>query len=56
MTITKYYGFALFPKRCSKCNRLFILEPYDIYYKQVGINYYSLKQIKCLECIKKTDI
>jgi hypothetical protein len=53
MTITTYDRFAVTPKRCNKCNRLFILEFYDIYYKQVGIDYFDLKQIKCKECKKK---
>lgn len=52
MTITKYDGLAIIPKRCDKCNRLFWLESYSIYYKEVGIESYSLKQIKCMECIK----
>lgn len=47
MTITTHDCFAVLPKRCDKCNRLFWLEPYDIYYKEVGIEHYSLKQIKC---------
>lgn len=47
MTITYKDRFALIPKRCDKCNRLFWLEPYSVYYKEVGIEYYSLKQIKC---------
>lgn len=55
MTITKYDGVAILPKRCNKCNRLFIFEPYDIYYKCVGIGLYNLKQIKCKECIKKAE-
>jgi len=52
MTITKHDGIAIIPKRCDKCNRLFWLETYDIYYKIVGVECYSLKQIKCRECIK----
>lgn len=52
MTITKHDGVAIIPKRCDKCNRLFWLELYDVYYKTVGIEQYSLKQIKCRECIK----
>ena len=47
MTITDKDGFALLPKRCDKCNRLFWFEPYWVYYKEVGIERYSLKQIKC---------
>ena len=52
MTITKHDGIAIIPKRCDKCNRLFWLEPYDVFYKMVGVEYYSLKRIKCIECIK----
>ena len=51
MTITKYDGLAILPKRCDKCNRLFWLEPYNIFYKTVGIENYSLKQIECKNCI-----
>ena len=51
MTITKHDGFSILPKRCNKCNRLFWLESYDVYYKEVGVQHYSLKQVKCLECI-----
>jgi hypothetical protein len=50
MTITNADGYAIIPKRCNVCNRLFWLEPYFIYYKIVGIDYYSLKQIKCKRC------
>ena len=50
MTITKYDRVAIFPKRCDKCNRLFWLEPYNIHYKIVGIDLYSLNQIECKEC------
>lgn len=52
MTITRYDGFAAIPKRCSVCGRLFWLEPYDVFYKTVGIESYSLKQIRCVECEK----
>jgi hypothetical protein len=50
MTITKYDRVAILPKRCNKCNRLFWLEPYNIFYKTVGIESYSLKQIECKKC------
>ena len=53
MTITNYDRFALIPTRCSKCNRLFIFEPYDIYYKEVGINYFDLEQVICKKCKEK---
>ena len=52
MTITRYDGFAAIPKRCSVCGRLFWLEPYNVFYKTVGIESYSLKQIRCVECVK----
>ena len=52
MTITTHDGVAIIPKRCDKCNRLFWLEPYDVYYKTVGIGCCTLKMIKCIECIK----
>ena len=55
MTITKYDGFAFIPKRCKRCNRLFWLESYSIYYKEVGIGHYSLKQIECKECMKNEN-
>lgn len=53
LTITKHDGFALIPKRCDWCNRVFWQEPYEAYYKEVGIGRNSLKQIKCMECINK---
>lgn len=51
MTITKYDRVAILPKRCDKCNRLFWLEGYNIHYKTVGVESYSLEQIKCKKCI-----
>lgn len=53
MTITYYDKFALLPKRCSKCNRLFVFEGYNIYYKSVAFGRYDLKQKKCKKCINK---
>lgn len=55
MTITRWDGFAIIPKRCDVCNRLFWLEPFDVYYKEVGIEHYPLKQIMCKQCDKKVD-
>lgn len=55
MTITKHDRIALIPTRCDKCNRLFIFEPYDFYYKEVGIDHHSLKQVKCIECVKRFE-
>ena len=55
MTITKYDRVAILPKRCDRCNRLFWLEQYNVYYKEVGIGHYSLKQIECQNCIGKAE-
>lgn len=55
MTITTHDCFAVFPKRCDKCNRLFWLEPYDIYYKEVGIEHYPIRHIKCSKHWSKDD-
>jgi hypothetical protein len=55
MTITKYDRVAILPKRCDRCNRLFWLEPYNIFYKTVGIEAYSLKQIACKNCVGKAE-
>ena len=54
MTITTYDRVAILPKRCDRCNRLFWLEPYNVYYKEVGIEHYSLKQIACKQCVGTT--
>ena len=53
MTITKYDGVAILPKRCNKCNRLFWLESYNVFHILVGIENYPLKQIKCKNCISE---
>lgn len=55
MTITYYDKFAFLPKRCNKCNRLFIFEEYNIYYK-MAIYDFDLKQIKCKNCVDKDKI
>lgn len=55
MTLTKYDKFAIIPKRCNRCNRLFWLEPYNIYYKMVGIGCNSLRQVECKVCAQ-TDL
>ena len=52
MTITYYDKFAFFPKRCNKCNRLFIFKEYNIYYKMVTYGW-DIKQIKCKICADK---
>ena len=56
MTITYYDKFAFLPKRCSKCNRLFIFEEYNIYYKMVIDDCWDIKQIKCRICVDKDKI
>ena len=53
MTITKHDRIAIIPTRCDYCNRLFIFEPYNIHYREVGIECYDLKQRKCLKCMNK---
>ena len=51
MTITTHDRIALLPKRCNKCNRLFIFEVYDFYYRTTLSGTVTL--IKCKECIQK---
>lgn len=53
MTITKYDRIAIIPTRCNNCNRLFIFEPYNIHYREVGVECYDLKQRKCLKCMNE---
>ena len=55
MTITRWDRFAILPKRCSYCNRLFWLEPYNTLVKEVGIEYFPLKQVMCKDCDKRVD-
>lgn len=54
MTISKYDKFAIYPKRCNKCNRLFVFESYNIYYKEIGGGF-DIKQIKCKKCCDKKE-
>lgn len=51
MTITRHSGFAILPKRCYYCNRLYWLEEYDTEYVWFGVD--GCYVTKCLECIKK---
>ena len=56
MTLNRHDKFAFLPKKCDKCRRTFIFEPYDIYYKFLGIpNISDLELIKCRECIEKEN-
>lgn len=52
MTITYYDRFAVLPKRCDKCNRLFMWEGYNINYGHAGIPGISVVNICCKECIQ----
>lgn len=54
MTISKYDKFAIYPKRCNKCNRLFVFESYNIYYKEIGGGF-DIKQIKCKKCCVRKE-
>ena len=54
MTISKHDRYAILPTRCDKCNRLFIFEPYNFYYIG-GWSGFSIKQKKCLYCIRKEE-
>ncbi len=42
-------------KLCDRCKRLFWLEPYNISYKTVGVDSYSLEQIECKNCVGKAE-
>ena len=53
MKITYYDKFALTPKRCSICNKLFWLEGYNYRVKFVGIEQYPLKLPVCHDCGKR---
>lgn len=52
MTISMYDKFALLPTKCDKCNRLFIFEWYNVYYREVS-HLSEIKIIKCEKCLKK---
>ena len=55
MTITYYDKMAILPKRCNKCNRLFWLEPYNVFYKFAGIEQYPLECVECINCISEEE-
>lgn len=52
MTLLKYDRLAIVPKRCDRCNRLFWLEPYNIYYKTIGMGFQSIQKVECKVCVK----
>ncbi len=53
MTIFEYDSYAILPKRCDDCNRLFWLEPYNISYRDVLLGFPPIKYITCINCIHK---
>ena len=53
MTITKHDGFAILPKRCAICNRLFWLEFYDVNYKYIFFSMKDIPYCKCKKCVKR---
>ena len=50
MILTKYDKFALLPKRCNKCNSLFWLEPYNVFYRSLPTSP-ELEFCKCSRCV-----
>lgn len=52
MTITYYDKFTILPKRCGNCNRVFIFEGYNWYYKDIPPYCSSLKMNICKKCIE----
>lgn len=50
MTITMYDRFAFLPKRCSKCNRLFIWEGYMLHVSLSPDMRYTFKDPVCNQC------
>lgn len=55
MKITYYDKFAFTPKKCSKCNKLFIFEWYNKYEKFITPIVPPLIIIKCKDCICKNN-
>lgn len=56
MVITKYGSFAILPKRCNKCNSLFIFEGYNWCNDYVtSPTCAPIKIITCKRCIEKED-
>ena len=47
------YRFALIPKTCDICDRMFIFEKYFTFPKMVGIEQKSIKLIECKKCHEK---
>lgn len=52
MTISYFDKFAIFPKRCDTCSRLFWLEWYN-QYEKIYLNVSGLKFIKCKKCVER---
>jgi len=53
MTITYFDKIAILPKRCDKCNRLFIFEPYNSEYVSVCMGDFHYHEVTCKFCVKK---
>ncbi len=54
--IIKYTRFAIIPKYCDKCHRKFWLEPYDIFYRDIGIYRHNYKMVRyCKKCIERSE-
>ena len=47
------YKFALIPKTCDKCDRIFIFERYFTYTRMMGIECHDVKFIECKNCHEK---
>ena len=57
MTLSdRKYKFAFIPRKCSCCDRLFIWEFYETYYRPIGFTPFSINSIRCYDCIKKGRI
>lgn len=52
MTITNYDSLAILPKRCSKCNRLFIFEWYNWYDRDIAPCCPPLRVNICKKCVE----
>lgn len=53
MVITKYDSFAIVPKRCDKCNSLFIFEWYNWYVRYMSPDCAPFTVRICKRCIEE---
>lgn len=56
MVLMTHDRFAILPKRCDYCNRLFWLEPYNIRYREVGIESGTIELCECTRLHFNDDI